>query len=560
VARQVFSVTPPELSRAERKQRRRQAAALAGQGEPATTGKPAVALPAAAVPGILGPGARTGQYWNVMPVIQPAHQATSHNVAGIYPFVADGGLGHAGPIMGVDMNADSLWHFSPWDLYLDTTQRAALSTNILVLGAYRSGKSAVIKMLTTRSIPFGHQVVVPSDSKGEWVVVSDAVGGQVIALGGANTGARLNPLARGPRRTDASDEEHEQLVRDRRHTTLTSMIELTIKGQPPLTPMEHASISWALEAAITSTGDRPTLTDVFRHLTGLEDELSAHARKLNKHGERARYVLKRFVDGDLAGLFENESTVEFDADAPMVVVDTSELFARGDLVAQLTQLCARSWIQAVISDRSARRTRYVVREEGWRDMTSVAALQTYQQWLKLSRHYGISNILILHKFSDLDAVGKEGSEERALAYSIAADIENKFIFRVNQQEEDNLITRLKLPPQHVLVARRLMSGSFIAYVGLFSYMVDAFATSTDWEYQLFKTDDAVEAATGTGPAFEHTYHPGPNTDTAADLGTNFDVDVDAPELHRLWPVTEPALPHLSYMSYTAQSSERENSP
>ncbi|MGL4339239.1 MAG: hypothetical protein ACRCSP_02270 [Rhodoglobus sp.] len=526
--RQVFTVSPPELSRAERKERRRAAAALAGQGEQATQGKSTLGLPPPAVPGLLGPGIRTGEYWNAMPVVQPAHQATSHNVAGIYPFIADGGLGHRGPIIGVDLNADALWHFSPWDLYLDTTQRGALSTNILVLGAYRSGKSGVIKTLTTRSIPFGHQVVVPSDSKGEWVVVSNAVGGQVIALGGANASARLNPLARGPRRSHVSDQEHEQMVRDRRRTTLTSMIELTIKGQDPLTPMEHASISWALDQAITATEDHPTLTDVYRQLDELEAQQSDRARKLYEHGERARYVLKRFVDGDLSGLFEKESTVEFDPDAPMVVVDTSELFARGDLVAQLTQLCARSWIQAVISDRSAKRTRYVVREEGWRDMTSLAALETYQQWLKLSRHYGISNILILHKFSDLDAVGEEKSAERALAYSIAADIENKFIFRVNQQEEDNLINRLKLPRQHAPIARRLRSGTFIAYVGLFSYMVDAFATSTEWEYQLFKTDDAVEAAAGTEP----------------DLDQIFDPDFDSPELHRLWPATEPGLDRL----------------
>jgi hypothetical protein len=91
--------------------------------------------------------------------------------------------------------------------------------------------------------------------------------------------------------------------------------------------------------------------------------------------------------------------VEFDQEAPIVVTDTSELFARGDLAAQLTQVCSTAWIQAVISDRAAHRTRYVVREEGWRDMTSLSSLQMFQQWLKLSRHYGISNIVILHRWA-----------------------------------------------------------------------------------------------------------------------------------------------------------------
>ena len=213
-----------------------------------------------------------------------------------------------------------------------------------------------------------------------------------------------------------------------------------------------------------------------------------------------RFVLRRFVEGDLSGLFEDESTVQFDQDAPIVVTDTSELFARGDLAAQLTQVCSTAWIQAVISDRGARRTRYVVREEGWRDMTSLASLQMFQQWLKLSRHYGISNIVILHKMGDLDAVGDADSLERSLAYSIVGDIENKFIFRVNHQEQAALRTRLSLPAPHVEMARHLRKGEFLAYVGQYSYLVDCFATSTPWEYDLFKTDDAVSPADHDDPA------------------------------------------------------------
>ena len=260
------------------------------------------------------------------------------------------------------------------------------------------------------------------------------------------------------------------------------------------------------------------------------------------NSKRARYVLKRFVDGDLQGLFETHSTVVFDSDSPMVVVDTSELFARGELVAQLTQQCTSAWIQAVISDRAANRTRYVVREEGWRDMASLAALQMYQQWLKLSRHYGISNIIILHKFSDFDAVGEEGSAERALAYSIASDIENKFIFRVNQQEEDNLVRRLKMSAPHAALARRLRSGCFIGYVGLYSYMVDAFATSTDWEYELFKTDDAIEA----GSAQEsHTTEP-----------DFFDAAFDDKEIDQLWPSAQS---ENGYEAVTDFDNKREES-
>lgn len=491
MVRQSVTFTPAGSTRQQRRAIRTEAAQTArSTTEPGSTRKDR-ALPEPAVPGPFGPGIIQGGYWNLAKAVIPAHQATSQHIAGIYPFVADSGLGHRGPVIGVDLNADALWHFSPWESYIDASERGTFSTNILVLGAYRSGKSGSIKTLTTRSIAFGHQVVVPSDPKGEWVAVAEAIpGGKVIHLGGG-TGARLNPLDRGPRRTDSSDEQHEQMVKQRRIGTLIAIIEMTLNGR--LTAIELAAILDALDRSITHTGDRPTLRSVYQELGQIASETDA-AFQAAEGAVQPRFVLRRFVEGDLSGLFEDESTVEFDQDAPIVVTDTSELFARGDLAAQLTQVCSTAWIQAVISDRSARRTRYVVREEGWRDMTSLASLQMFQQWLKLSRHYGISNIVILHKMGDLDAVGDAHSLERSLAYSIVGDIENKFIFRVNHQEQTALRERLNLPAPHVEMARQLRKGEFIAYVGQYSYLVDCFSTSTPWEYQLFKTDDAVSPA------------------------------------------------------------------
>jgi len=491
MARRAATFTPTGLTRQQKRDLRRQIDRAQHDEQPQRTSRRDRSLPEPVVPGPFGPGITKGGYWNLQKAWIPPHQATSQHIAGIYPFVADTGLGHRGPILGVDLNADALWHFSPWEAYVDQSERGTFSTNILVLGAYRGGKSATVKTLVTRSIAFGHQVVVPSDPKGEWVTVAEAIpGGRVIRLGDG-TGTRLNPLDRGPRRTGASDEQHEQMVHQRRIGTLIALIEMTLGNK--LTAVEHAAILDALDRSIAATDDRPTLRSIYGELGELAGESDA-AFHAADGAVQPRFVLRRFVEGDLSGLFEDESTVQFDQDAPIVVTDTSELFARGDLAAQLTQVCSTAWIQAVISDRAAHRTRYVVREEGWRDMTSLSSLQMFQQWLKLSRHYGISNIVILHKMGDLDAVGDEGSLERSLAYSIVGDIENKFIFRVNHQEQQALRTRLNLPAPHVEMARQLRRGEFLAYVGQYSYLVDCFATSTDWEFELFATDDAVSPA------------------------------------------------------------------
>jgi hypothetical protein len=73
------------------------------------------------------------------------------------------------------------------------------------------------------------------------------------------------------------------------------------------------------------------------------------------------------------------------------------------------------------------------------------------------------------------------------------------------------------------MARQLGKGQFLAYVGQYAYLVDCFATSTDWEYELFKTDDAVQ--------------------TADHLDTDIPM-MDAAQLDAIWPAVTPDDPDL----------------
>ena len=490
-----MSARPPKESRQERAARRRLEAEVQRRGQAARTKDEQVdSLPAGAdVSGM----AAAGAYWNPLQVVQPAHRATSPNLAGAVPFVADADLGHAGPVLGLNATTGGLWHFDPWELY---ASKQINSTNVLVIGEFGTGKSGTVKQLCWRSIVFGRQVVVPSDSKGEWVGVAEAAGGQVIRLGGKHTKARLNPLDRGPRAQDASDEEHEVMVASRRRAVLVSLVQATLPSDQPLTPAEHTALEFALARSIEQTNDRPTLKSVYENIKNPDRGHDGFVADMENDGKRALHVLRRFCEGDLAGLFEDESTVVLDDDAPMVVVDTSALFARGELAATCAQICTTNWIQAVISNKASKRTRYLVREEGWRDMTSIAALQAFRQWLKLSRDYGISVVTLMHKVSDFDAVGGEGSEARALAYSIFADISNKFIFQQAAAEQPRLIKDLGLPPSHARMVLDLPQGMFLARLSARrAFVIDAFATSVEIERQLFATDAAMLA---TSPATE----------------------------------------------------------
>lgn len=81
--------------------------------------------------------------------------------------------------------------------------------------------------------------------------------------------------------------------------------------------------------------------------------------------------------------------------------------------------------------------RWVVYDEAWRLMSHPALLRRMDAHWRLARHYGIANMLIFHKLSDLDNVGAQGSAARALASSLLANAETRIVYR---QESDQLVT------------------------------------------------------------------------------------------------------------------------
>src|SRR4051812_31078811 len=107
MVRHIAVFEPNDLSRRQRRKFNRDAARSGRELEPAKARRRDRTLPDAVVPGPFGSGIGEGSYWNLARPSIPSHQATSRQIAGIYPFIADGGLGHRGPILGVDLNADA---------------------------------------------------------------------------------------------------------------------------------------------------------------------------------------------------------------------------------------------------------------------------------------------------------------------------------------------------------------------------------------------------------------------------------------------------------------------
>lgn len=405
--------TNRQATRAAKRQRPTVGASHSSGDEPPAD---ATYLPAA---GESGPAA--GRMYRRFRV--PAHQDTSTALAGGYPFLASGGLGAQGVYVGTDLFSGAAFTFDPWVLY----GRGVLTApNMVLAGIVGSGKSALAKSLATRSIAFGRRVYVPGDPKGEWTPVARQVGGAAIELG-HGLAARLNPLDEGYRPLDVPNEQWAVQVAARRRDLIGALTE-TVLGRA-LTPVEHTAVDVALRAVV-STCEVPVLPLVVDRLLrpdpGQDD-------RLGEDGRMVGHALRRLANGDLQGLFDGPSTVRFDPSLPMVTLDLSRV-ADNDALLSVLMTCASAWMESALADPRGG-TRWVIYDEGWRLMSQPALLRRMDAQWRLSRYYGIANMLVFHRLGDLDNVGDAGSAMRALASSLLANAEVRVIYR---QESDQL--------------------------------------------------------------------------------------------------------------------------
>jgi len=361
-----------------------------------------------------------------LPFRVPPHAATSATLAGAYPFLAEQGLGPAGVLIGTDLLSGGAFVYDPWVLY---HQGVLTNPNVLLAGVIGTGKSALAKSLTTRSLAFGVRVYVPGDPKGEWTPVARAVGGVAITLG-HGLDARLNPLDAGTRPSGLTDTAWDGLLWSRRRDLLGVLAD-TVLGRR-LHPVEHTALDTALRSTVDGTSE-PTLPTVVDHLLDPTGTSKADAAQLRADGRDVAHALRRLVHGDLAGLFDGPSTVAFDTTAPMVTLDLSKV-SGNDTLLSLVMTCASAWMEAALADPDGGR-RWVVYDEAWRVMRHPALIRRMQAQWKLSRAYGIANLMIIHRLSDLDAVGNATSETRALAQGLLADCSTRITYR---QENDQL--------------------------------------------------------------------------------------------------------------------------
>jgi type IV secretory pathway VirB4 component len=384
------------------------------------------------------------------------HRATTAQLSAVYPFHAEAGLGSAGVYLGTnDTAGGSAFYFDPFELY---TRGVLTAPNMLVVGEVGAGKSTAVKTFLYRTLAVlgrrqhrGRWVAI-IDPKGEYAALAAALGLDRIELhpGGAT---RINPLDPGP--GEVNDESLAQ------RTAMVAALTATVLRRD-LTPLEDALIGWSTDTVCRAL-TQPTLADIVAVLANPPAELveraTTTASQLVTDSAAIRYTLDRLLDRDLRGMFDGHSTVHINWHGPGLVIDLSRVHLEPDALA-VVMIATTAWLQALLAgpvgDDGPRRIQ--VLEECWALLGNERTARYLQACWKLSRAYGVANIAVAHRISDLRAQANDGTAANKITAGLLADTQTRVLFRQSSDQITEAKTLLGLTEREATLLPQLARG------------------------------------------------------------------------------------------------------
>lgn len=409
---------------------------------------------------------------------RPPHKATTANFEAVYPFQVEQSLGSDGIYIGRGSYGNA-FVFDPWELYM---QNVITNPNIMILGEIGSGKTSLVKTLVYRAQVMRDRRAVIIDPKGEYSNLAEAMGGSVLKLSPRGD-MRLNPLQAPPGEEGAAT----QLA------LLLAVIAAALER--PLSPEEAAAATQALQVANEAAGDHPpVIRDVVELMLKpnvvMTKALATTKSALAVGARDAALALMQLCEGPLAGMFDGRTSASVNFDASVIVLDLSAVYTSQAL--GILMACAAAWLDAEIARQvqsGDQMRNYWIFDEGWH----VAGHEGVGEWLraryKLVRKYGLSNVMVLHRLSDLSAAGAAGSRAERLAKGLLADTGTRIIYRQTEGEAELLKSTFDLSQMQLAVTLRAVSGEALWIVGSrrFNVMHDL----SPLERQLVDSDGAM---------------------------------------------------------------------
>lgn len=408
----------------------------------------------------------------------PAHRVTTAHLGAAYPFMARPGPRCGAVVVGRHLFGGAFM-YDPFELY----GRGELTNpNMVVVGQIGRGKSAFVKSYVWRQALLGRQAWV-IDPKGEYGPLASAWGVEPIRLrpGGP---VRLNPLeAAGLGPGEGDDGDRRQAI-----SLVGSLAESSLGRR--LLPRERTAVELALSAARAAGPRARGLPEVVRALLDPAPDSAAQVhtdrRALAEDGRDVALELRRLVEGDLQGMFDGPTTAGLDLDAALVVLDLSAVYSSPALGVLMT--CAASFLATSLR-RPRRRQRILVADEAWAVLSNLSVARWLQASWKLSRAFGVANVAVLHRLSDLGAAGAAGSEQVRLAEGLLSDSETSVVFAQPPGEADACRELLGLSEVETLLLPRLGRGVALWKVGRASFLVEHHLSRL--ERRLVDTDAAM---------------------------------------------------------------------
>jgi type IV secretory pathway VirB4 component len=382
------------------------------------------------------------------------HWGTSHDFGALRLPTHDGGTLLEGLVLGRALRGGS-FVLDPFDAY-----RAGVVTNpnVVVAGAIGTGKSTLVKMMIDRALERGRRVVVV-DPKGEYEELAHAHGVRPLVVG-RDGWCWPTPL-------------DERSDRDFVATLLSCAKGTTLSDD------EHYFLDQAWTALATP---RPT-----RIVAALASFLAPYLQDPAGGARRTlALTLRRFLDGDLAGLYDGEgSPVSFDP--ALVVLDVSRFWGTDEIA-----VAALSAVAAVQHLATRREEGYLVLDEAWALLGDDASLRWLQGSWKLARSRGISHVLVLHRWSDVASVGALGSAQRARAIGLLRESETTWLFRQPPDESTEMAAVLDLSARETQCLGELARCSALVRYGTARSLVQL--TPTERDARFVDSDEAMRSA------------------------------------------------------------------
>jgi hypothetical protein len=454
----------------------------------------------------------------------PEYQATTSQACGLFPFVAGGGT----PTSGTPVGRHQLWGEV---VCLDPLAwlRAGLITNpgMFVLGQPGTGKSTLVKRLVTGAVATGAVALVLGDTKPDYAMLTEHLGGQVIRIGRGMD--RINPLDVGPlgqalRRMSGPDADMLRWeVRSRRLSLLMALCTLVREGR--LVNGEEVLLGRAIDLLDERLGGtrEPTVGDVLAVIEQGPDTLRAAARASTpaRYQDRAAgliFTLDLLCTGSLAGVFDGPTSRPIDLTAPAVSVDISRVGAAGDKLLTAAMLCTWAYGFGVADAAAAlagpgagrRRSYLAVMDELWRALRGAPGLVEYADSLtRLNRAKGMASIMITHSLADLDALATEEDRAKArgfadrCAITVLAGLPPRELARVRQitpltGPEQELVISWSAPDSWQPGARHPGRGKYLIKTGE-RLGIPVELSLVGAEHYLYDTDQAIRPEPGKGP-------------------------------------------------------------